>query len=351
MNGKRANSVFFLFLLIVVSWSFSDLLVVVYCKTIQIVFRFFHCWETEYATNVDFVGSQITVIHSPQPCLPFLHRYVLFVPSRTEDYQLRAAIRRTWMLDFLQDARFKVFFVLAGRTSQTVDQEIQREKDILLISAIESYYNITHKVHQAFKWIVSNCGSVHLVIRADPDVVVIKSSLLNYLGQLERPLVGTIVGYCRRYDCVMRVPFSKTCTAFKHYSKQFYPPYCFGFTYLFSANLLKPFLASWPGGYFHLDDILVTGLLPELLGTVTLVNEPSLFNSEQPFDTYPCEQLPISARSYANTELLEQRWKEHNERCRQRRSYSSSYLINGQRVQIIVIAFALSLWTTSGCIA
>ncbi|CDW55653.1 trafficking protein particle complex subunit 4 [Trichuris trichiura] len=312
-------------------------------------FHLFHCWETEFATTVHFSESQVDVIHSPLPCIPSIHRYILFVPSRTEDRQLRSVIRRTWMMDFVEDVRFKVFFVLAGPTSYEVEREIQNEKDILQINTIDSYYNITHKIHQAFKWIVSNCRYAQLVVRADPDVALIKSSLLSYLSR-KRPFVRTIVGYCRRYDCVMRVPFSKTCTAFKHYWKHFYPPYCFGFTYLLSADLLKPLLASWPPNYFHLDDILVTGLLPELLGTVKLVNEPPLFNSEQSFDTYPCEQLPISARSYSNVELLEQRWKEHKERCRQHSSSSSnSYLTNGQHMRVIFFCFLLCLWMISDC--
>ncbi|KRX89765.1 Trafficking protein particle complex subunit 4 [Trichinella pseudospiralis] len=269
--------------------------------------------EKESAMN--FTNNMKNII-LPEPCQADVHEFVLFVPVRVWNVDVRDAIRRTWMQNLNKDIRFKIFFVLALPVIDSIHAEAKLHNDVLLIDVVDSYFNISHKVHQALQWIDQNCPKVKYVIRVDPDVVLFKDRLMVYLEERWNPLIRTIVGYCRRLNCVVRMSTSKWCMPRHYFAPNIYPPFCAGYTYILTADLLKPILSHWPSSYFHLDDVLVTGLLASKVTNMRMISEEFLFDSEKPFDDFPCHRRgPIVAASYPDVEQFIFRWFAYQNRC------------------------------------
>ncbi|KRZ13152.1 Beta-1,3-galactosyltransferase 1 [Trichinella zimbabwensis] len=313
-TGERRNfRLFYCWLILFILYLLSDIVTVFYCNVSQSIFSDSCLLEKESPMN--FTNNMKNII-LPEPCQVDVHEFVLFVPVRVWDVDVRDAIRRTWMQNLNKDIRFKMFFVLALPVIDSIHEEAKLHNDVLLIDVVDSYFNISHKVHQALQWIDQNCPKVKYVIRVDPDVVLFKDRLMVYLEERWNPLIRTVVGYCRRLNCVVRMSTSKWCMPRHYFAPNIYPPFCAGYTYILTADLLKPILSHWPSSYFHLDDVLVTGLLASKVTNMRMISEEFLFDSEKPFDDFPCHRRgPIVAASYPNVEQFIFRWFAYQNRC------------------------------------
>ncbi|KRZ61062.1 Trafficking protein particle complex subunit 4, partial [Trichinella nativa] len=313
-TGERRNfRLFYCWLILLILYLLSDIVTVFYCNVSQSIF--YDSCLLEKESSMNFTNNMKNII-LPEPCQASMHEFVVFVPVRVWDVDVRDAIRRTWMQNLNTDIRFKMFFVLALPVIDSIHAEAKLHNDVLLIDVVDSYFNISHKVHQALQWIDQNCPKVKYIIRVDPDVVLFKDRLMVYLEERWSPLIRTVVGYCRRLNCVVRMSTSKWCMPRHYFSPNIYPPFCAGYTYILTADLLKPILSHWPSSYFHLDDVLVTGLLAGKVTNMRMISEEFLFDSEKPFDDFPCHRRgPIVAASYPDVEQLIFRWFAYQNRC------------------------------------
>uniref|UniRef100_A0A914CHR1 Hexosyltransferase n=1 Tax=Acrobeloides nanus TaxID=290746 RepID=A0A914CHR1_9BILA len=144
--------------------------------------------------------------------------------------------------------------VAMTRRNIRVSQEANKYQDVLLLDYHESYYNVSRKVFGYFRYVYDHCPNVKCVLKGDSDAIMNLSGMEKLCDVLpdEQYLVTGRRIFEPEPD---RVPWTK------HYVPYFvwpdnYPPFVFGFSYMFS-------------GY---------GVIPKLL--VTLQQETPFLNSE-----------------------------------------------------------------------
>ena len=115
---------------------------------------------------------------------PFLFIMVLTSPKGKER---RDALRKTWLsniksLSYSITARFVIGIKeLAEEDKKNLEEEHKTYQDILFLSELkDSYYELTNKVLQAFKWIDQNVNSSYL-LKVDDDSFVRLNVVLSEL--------------------------------------------------------------------------------------------------------------------------------------------------------------------------
>lgn len=285
-----------------------------YCRFVQILFTRSCSNENYLPKNFDF---KVNILAEPTKCNDD-EKLLIFVPSVAGKYEERSFVRETWARPFFKQANVKLIFIVAYNTLtlQSLRQESDKHHDLLWFDFEEHYHNITLKIFNLFEWISRRCPNVPHILRADPDIVIFKKGLDEFLMN-HRSEKKTINGYCRGYDCVMRYPYSKTCMPRSWYSNVWYPKYCFGFSYLFTSDILKEILPIWrKKRYFPLDDILFTGLIAEESSiAITRTSYKSLFDYQKLFDRFPCGSKHIAAATYDNLQEARFAWSRFSKTC------------------------------------
>ena len=109
--------------------------------------------------------------------------FVAFVIIAPHYFEKRNEIRNTWAnKQFSDDLR--VFFAVGQSKNETVNEQIRKEfqihQDILQINNLtDSYYIMTHKIMNSFKWISEYCSKAKFILRINDDVVVNTPKLIR----------------------------------------------------------------------------------------------------------------------------------------------------------------------------
>lgn len=291
-------------------------LVSAYCQFWQFVFSLWSCSNENYSPKT--FNFPVKVFSSPSQCFDRT-KLIIFVPSVVNNFDQRRVVRETWGRSFTNDVNYKLIFAVGSDQGSHSGLKIEVEKfnDIVWFDFTEHYHNISLKIFHTFNWISLNCPNVRYVLRADPDIFVFKNGLEHFLKHEISQEQITIYGYCREYDCVMRFPSSKTCMPKSWYSSNWYPKYCFGFSYLFPSDVLKivlPLWRRWPY-YFPLDDILFTGLIAESSPKKIHRRNIKLFDYQKYYDQFSCSSKQIAAASYINLEDAVKKWSSYVMKC------------------------------------
>lgn len=195
------------------------------------------------------------------------------VVIKPEHFERRDVIRHTWKAKRYQSS-FKVVFFMGTSKRADVNRKIadesQRFDDIVQIQFEDSYYSLTEKVMQAFKWAINSYDKLGFIMRINDDVVVNTSILVKYLMNvwdiqnnidsvdLSRLIIGNV--WTKTYR--MRDSANKFYVPFNYYKEDQYFPYCEGSAYVITPKLARDLLQGysqldWPPYTTWLEDVLV----------------------------------------------------------------------------------------------
>lgn len=220
--------------------------------------------------------------------MEFKPKVVILIHSAPSNFARRATIRETWgyhgitklLLRYRQvlinyptrplDPRSLLLFIVGAVNSTDVEQKLATESmvhdDILQGSFVDSYQNMTYKHAAVLKWFVYNCPDASFLLKADDDVFINTPFLYTYLG---KPRIfshflhqGKLL-FCNANTGnmpIIREPKSKWYVSPEEYPGRTFPPYCSGFTILYSADVvLELYKAVQSLPYFFIDDAHITG--------------------------------------------------------------------------------------------
>lgn len=200
--------------------------------------------------------------HLATPSPPAPHTLIL-VHSAPRNWNKRNVVRETWGRD---DPRARLFFLLGAVESRQLQHKLERENylygDLIQGNFQDAYRNMTYKHVMGLKWLAYNCPAVKYLLKTDDDVFVHAPNVYDFLHEpttLRRELL-----FCDRLDNVRvsRSYRSKWRVSTKEYAGHTYPPYCPGYSIIYSADTaFALYRAAQRTPYFWIDDVHVTGTL------------------------------------------------------------------------------------------
>jgi len=286
-----------------------------------------------------FAEVPLVTLVSPSPCKG-TEMVLVYVPSVFSQVQRRRTIRSTWADTIVNGPlNAKLVFVLgvpsAGEASNDhmVETESKLFDDLIRLDVVDHYHNLTLKTRAIFNWALQHCPKIEFLIRADSDIVLHAGRLHEFLNyhrslpsfDLSKPLV---FGQCRPYDCVTRLPWSKSCLPRSFYETMgkplFYPSYCFGFSSILSMEYVRRASDLWKRSlsrnsldvkdYLPMEDLHSIGYTGEAIGAWK-VGHKKLFVYDQYFDSYSCHDGAIASAAYDDEEEMKVKWKRFRDRC------------------------------------
>ena len=119
---------------------------------------------------------------------------VLFIPSRPNNAEERAAVRETWAMHG-RLCNVQVIFGFGRFEDEALLEQVQLEQDLygdLLLTAdvIDAYHNQTRLVLAFFEWGQAHCGGAHFIGKADEDTWINIFGVLKYLQSPEAQQVN-----------------------------------------------------------------------------------------------------------------------------------------------------------------
>uniref|UniRef100_A0A0N5AYB5 Hexosyltransferase n=1 Tax=Syphacia muris TaxID=451379 RepID=A0A0N5AYB5_9BILA len=182
-------------------------------------------------------------------------------PDKTEE---RYFIRTTWAANLKNSIIFVLGRPESSASWKIINQESSIYGDLLVIDMLDSYKNLSIKSVAILRWISRFCHAPSFFFQGDPDVAVFTTSVSDVLKTKDNK-VPRIYGYCWESALVFRDGRNKWSMKHSIYSSYTYPRYVAGAAWMFSpavpAMLLQ--VLNTPRPYFHIDDVLITGLLAE----------------------------------------------------------------------------------------
>lgn len=218
-------------------------------------------------TNFDYIINQPACIDHTRSVndeysqLPFV---LILIHSAPLNWHKRNVIRYTWGQ---QDSRARIFFLLGAVNTTQLQHRLRQEndmfQDIIQGNFIDAYRNMTYKHIMALKWFTYNCPKLKYLVKTDDDVFVNTPALYEYLeksGDRQNFLFCSVkVG-----APIKRSYRSKWRVSPKEFAGRYYPPYCPGYSIVYSADVVfRLYKEAQRTRYFWIDDVHVTGTLAQ----------------------------------------------------------------------------------------
>ena len=223
--------------------------------------------------NFNYIINNETLCDTPSGHL----EYVVYIHMAPVSVDRRQKLRETWaQADLFKDYPSRLIFFMGDPLNSTIQAIVNSESkqygDIIQEDFKDHYNNLTYKAIGALKWISQYCSHARYIIKADDDVYVNMFLLLDELHSLISPTT-TDTMYCAVWQDgtmgILRDPkvCKKWCIHLEHKElkgKRAYPTYCSGSAFFFTPDLaFKLYNASLYTPYFYIDDVYLTGLLPQ----------------------------------------------------------------------------------------
>ncbi|XP_046573948.1 beta-1,3-galactosyltransferase 5-like [Haliotis rubra] len=191
---------------------------------------------------------------------------ITFIHSATKNYERRMLVRNTWgtftvIRGFTLSHVFMVARAYDKNVQKKIDEENETYGDIVQGQFIDSYRNLTYKHVMGIHWVLSNCPSAKLIVKADDDVLINVFNLVEYISKTD---FRQHFLYCELYydGLTRREKLSKWYVKRRDYPFDNYPTYCSGMAYLMSPDVARElYKASENTRFYWVDDVYVTGIL------------------------------------------------------------------------------------------
>lgn len=261
--------------------------------------------------------------HFCQIYSPYL---LVLIPSRSSNFKVRKTIRETYGLMSRDkvpevngrkiDVIIRTLFVIGTSNNETVEERIFNEhmkyRDILQVDVIDSYYNLTAKLLHALKWVNLYCSHVTFILKADEDIFVNISILLEQLRMSTLSKTGNVFGKIFNTSNHLNVlREGKWAVSHEEYPFNQYPPYAQGTSYTLTRNLVPKIVHTAQYlPYLHIEDAFITGIISgKIHGAVfTKLNKTSTWGDTNP---NPCRFVKNHrlAQHGMTPHLMRQTWK------------------------------------------
>lgn len=203
---------------------------------------------------------------------PFLLVLVHSAPSHATE---RRVIRDTWgARRELVDAVFLLGDTDSDEMRHLISTENDEHGDIVQGNFVDAYRNLTYKHVMALKWASYFCPEAKYVLKTDDDVFVNTPYLLEYLTHELSPWGARKLLFCTKISDagVKRSYRSKWRVSPAEYADNIYPPYCMGWSILYSPDVVfELYREAQQSEYFWIDDVHVTGVLA---GRINITQTP-----------------------------------------------------------------------------
>lgn len=194
---------------------------------------------------------------------------LILIHSAPSNWNKRTVIRETWGQE---DPRSRIIFLLGAVNSTDLQRRIEHEnnlfQDIVQGNFYDAYRNMTYKHIMALKWFSYYCPDARYLVKTDDDVFVHTPNLYDFLDYSAIDKRNML--FCSKLDYgrVSRSFRSKWRVKIKEYPDRYYPPYCPGFTIIYSPDIaFTLYKEAQRTKYFWIDDVHVTGTLAVATGT------------------------------------------------------------------------------------
>lgn len=218
---------------------------------------------------------------------------IILVHSSLDHFDHRQTIRKFLHTNELND--WSIVFILGQPSvkNQTLENKLKYESnvngDILRMSFIDSYRNLTLKHLAGLLWVIKHCQHIDRtiwILKMDDDIFVDKVLLKKYLKHLSSMERNENQIYCYRLDnnSPLRDQKSKWYVSNGEYFPNQYPSYCSGWAYITTIDTIKKLLCPLMNNYdddnhlFWIDDVFVTGILRQQNPDINLVAINHLYN-------------------------------------------------------------------------
>ena len=196
-------------------------------------------------------------------------KLLILVTSAVSNFKRRETVRKTWgkTLQTQVNNDFKTFFAVGKTKDKEIMKKVNDEsafyKDIIFGDFYEIFYNLPFKVETGFEWAYKHC-SFDYYLKADDDVFVNLSNLFELLNSKNTPKKKLFLGL--KHFGAKALRSGKYKVTFEEYSEEYYPEFCSGGGFIFSADVVKNvipyFYSTWaffglckPGGWSFLPAV------------------------------------------------------------------------------------------------
>ncbi|CAK8693038.1 beta-1,3-galactosyltransferase 5-like [Clavelina lepadiformis] len=204
---------------------------------------------------------------------------MIFVKSAAGNTARREWIRRTWgSIKYLEGIRFDTVFVVGrpeGVTKALVEEEYERNHDMLLLDEPDNYRNISLKTLASMQWASENLPDDYFYTSADDDFLVYMDRVRDAIEQYEEkmaeakwPEFPIVCMYALAAESrPIRDPDSKYYVSKETYRWPNWPKFCLGGMYTTSVSVARQLLdQAKTAKRIEMDDVWVTGILRQGLG-------------------------------------------------------------------------------------
>ncbi|UMM28845.1 hypothetical protein L5515_011499 [Caenorhabditis briggsae] len=209
-------------------------------------------------------------------------KLMILIKSSSKNRQMRESVRRTWgsyrVVDEVQVMSvFIVGRVESSEVMKKIDEESEKNRDMLIISAIDSYRNNTFKLFAALDYAGNPSGCVlpDFSFLVDDDYMVHIPNLIKFLKTKSK---NDLVYEGFVFDSSpFRLKLHKHSISLDEYPYSRYPPYVSaGAVFLTSATVERFKNTMRQLKMFPFDDVF-TGILAKSVGVLTTHNENFIF--------------------------------------------------------------------------
>lgn len=190
---------------------------------------------------------------------------LILIHSAARNWHKRKVIRETWGQP---DSRARIFFLLGAVKSSYKQKQLKDENDafhdIIQGNFFDAYRNMTYKHTMALKWFVYNCPTLKYLIKTDDDVFINTPALYKWLHTGLNDVRNLLFCYKVEEARVKRTYRSKWRVSTKEFASRYYPPYCPGFSIIYSNDVVhRLYQEAQQTPYFWIDDVHITGTLAQ----------------------------------------------------------------------------------------
>lgn len=262
----------------------------------------------DFSTLIDFRNFKFLI--NQAPCVhPNTAYFLILIHSAPANDKKRRVIRETW--GSVRSPHLRLLFLVGAVKSSKLQHQIDVENtqfsDLIQGNFIDDYRNMTYKHVMAFKWFIYFCPNAKFLVKTDDDVFVNTLQLLEYVDlhrqqqqqqqQKRKPFLQTPPFTPRNYNVpssssvntssqqnilnvlqprnflfcerlaaarVKRSYRSKWRVSVKEFAGRYYPPYCPGYSIVYSPDVVfRLYKQAQHSKYFWIDDVHITGTLAQ----------------------------------------------------------------------------------------
>ena len=181
-------------------------------------------------------------IENERFCIQSKPKILIYIFSAVHNFYHRRVIRKTWGNRTVLNETAEVVFIVGRSSNISIETAVQNENsqfnDIVQGNFLDSYYNLTYKSITAFKWLHQHCKGAKIIIKVDDDIVLNVKRVIEAVSPYQKAH-RHFMCYLYDHSFVVRDQKSKFSTSVKEMSSKFYPPYCNGWVYIYTADIVE----------------------------------------------------------------------------------------------------------------